>query len=748
MAKFARRAPAGRATVTGSNAGDTTAGDTTGGGPATPVQLQMAGDTAQVHDLTELRPQEIPVLRTLREPEPVGRAAIVGQVAAQLRAQTSVQLYGPAGIGKKAIARAVIRELSRDAVRGVELRPQLSQETTLTTVCEQLAGVFFHVNVASPAEEQLWAAARGIAALVVICDCELPASQVARLLATFPGCVFLLTSQHLTIGRAGAARPIEPLDRRAALTLVTQELGHDTAGLQQAQAEQACDLAAGQVQRLLLYAAFLRSTEWWPGHRPLPELTVAEVATVLAGGLSEPARQVLVALATFGAGVPPDLFPAVAGMAPLRPGGDLAVAAELLTARLVTEQGSEISITADANAAVRATWPPASAQIAAQRLLPLLVSGDAARPVSADLLVAVARQLAGRSEDAQLATRFIRAAAPAAMRARQTRAWVQLTALGLREARAAGSQPDLDYFLQEEHTRALFEGDRAAAAAAILELQSLPGAAPPPPVQARPPRGRVRRWLSAHSAAQIGVLTAITAVLAGGAFVASYKAATVHFGGPAAQLTGSQLEAALLPQSDFFRGRAGRTGRTGRTGRIPADNFSTGGSLVAGNPAAGRISCQLFGARMDNSRARRKASNLGLTAAVRRVDVRPAAATGSESPGTYGDYQEIYQRPEPARARDFFLDIQPCASRPPGAAVRSSGITHLSVGGDPAFTYTLTEVSGKSQLVTVERVLIALDGPDVFQLALQVSHLPRSALPSLAEQEQLMLKLIENVRTA
>ena len=737
MAKFARRALAGLVTVAGSNAGGTTAG-----GPATSVQLQMAGDTAQVHDLTELRPQEIPVLRTLREPEPVGRAAIVGQVAAQLRAQTSVQLYGAAGIGKKAIARAVIRELSRDAVRGVELRPRLSQENTLTTVCEQLAGVFFHVNVASPAEEQLAAAARGIAALVVICDCELPAGQVARLLATFPGCVFLLTSQHYTIGRAGAAREIEPLDRRSALTLVTQELGHDTAGLQQAQAEQACDLAAGQVQRLLLYAAFLRSTEWWPGHRPLPELTVAEVATVLAGGLSEPARQVLVALATFGVGVPPDLFAAVAGMAPLRPGGDLAVAAELLTARLVTEQGSEISIAADANAAVRATWPPASAQIAAQRLLPLLVSGDAARPVSADLLVAVARQLAGRSEDAQLAIRFIRAAAPAAMRARQTRAWVQLTAMGLREARAAGSQPDLEYFLQEEHTRALFQGDRAAAAAAILELQNLQGAAPPPPGR---PRGRVRRWLGAHSAAQIGVLTAITAVLAAAAFVASYKVATVHFGGPAAQLTGSQLEAALLPQSDFFR--AG-SAHTGRSGTIPDDNFSTGGSLVADNPAAGRISCQLFNARIDNSSARQEASKLGLTAAVRRVDVTPAAATDSESSGAYGDYQEIYQRPGPARARDFFLDIQPCASRPPGSTVRSSGITHLSVGGDPAFTYTLTEVSGKSQPVTTERVLIALDGPDVFQLALQVSHLPRSALPSLAEQEQLMLKLIENVRTA
>jgi len=130
------------------------------------------------------------------------------------------------------------------------------------------------------------------------------------------------------------------------------------------------------------------------------------------------------------------------------------------------------------------------------------------------------------------------------------------------------------------------------------------------------------------------------------------------------------------------------------------------------------------------------------------VDVTPAAASGSGRSGAYGDYQEIYQRPGPAGARDFFRDIQPCVSRPPGSTVRASGITRFSLGGDPAFTYTLTRVSGKSHAVTTERVLIALDGPDVFQLALQVSHLPRSALPSRAEQEQLMVKLIENVRTA
>ena len=120
MAKFARRVPASRPAGAGGGAGDAV-----GGGSTASVQLQMAGDTAQVHDLTELRPQENPVLRTLREPEPAGRAAIVGQVAAQLRAQTSVQLHGPSGIGKKAIARAVIRELSRDEIGRASCRERV-----------------------------------------------------------------------------------------------------------------------------------------------------------------------------------------------------------------------------------------------------------------------------------------------------------------------------------------------------------------------------------------------------------------------------------------------------------------------------------------------------------------------------------------------------------------------------------------------------------------------------------------------
>ena len=714
-----------------------TSSESAAGGFTIPVQLLMAGESAQVHDLTELRPQEIPALRTLSEPEPVGRATIVGQVAAQLRTRTSVQLYGPAGIGKKAIARAVVRELSRDAVRGVELRPRLSQENTLTTLYEQLAGVFFHVSVTEPTEEQLRAAADGITALVVIYDCELSADQVGRLLATFPDCVFLLTSQHLTIGRAGAAREIEPLDQRSALTLVTQELGHDPVGLQQAQAGQACDLAAGQVQRLLLYAAFLRSTEWWPGHRPLPELTVTEVATVLAGGLSEPARQVLVALATFSVGLPPDLFAAVTGLKPQRPGEDLRIADELLAARLVRERGSEVIITADANAAVRSTWPPASAPAAARGLLPLLTSGDAARPVSADLLVAVAQQLAGRSEDAQLATRFLRAATPAAMRARQTRAWIQLIALGLREAAAAGSQPDLEYFLQEEHTRALFQGDKEAASAAVVELLRLQRTELPPAVPARRPPGRLpgrlRHWLGAHSATQIGAMTAVTAVLAAGAFVAADKVVTaLHSGHQARQLTGTQLAAALLPQSGIVPGGQD----------MPGSGFTTGGALIPYDASARHVTCRILSSEAIIARPRQTARALGLTAGVRRAADTKTSGAGQD-PGDFVNVQQVLQSPGPDQAADLFQTMRSCAEQPPpGIAVH--GVASLSIGGDPAFTYTQTR-PGED---IADRVVIALDGPDVFELAFEEIGITTESLGSLSSQERLMGDLIARVREA
>jgi hypothetical protein len=432
-------------------------------------------------------------------------------------------------------------------------------------------------------------------------------------------------------------------------------------------------------------------------------------------------------------GVPPDLFAAVTGLTPQRPGEDLRIAAELLAARLVSERGSEVIITADADAAVRSTWPAVSAPAAARGLLPLLTSGDAARPVSADLLVAVARQLAGRSEDAQLATRFIRAAAPAAMRARQTRAWLQLIALGLSEAAAAGSQPDLEYFLQEEHTRALFQGDKAAAGAAVLELLRLQRTEPPPSVPVRRPPGRVRHWLGAHSATQIGAMTAVTAVLAVGAFVAADKVVTIlHSGHEARQLTGTQLAAALLPQSGILQGGQ----------NMPGSGFSTGDALVPYEASARHVTCHILYSEAIIARPRQTARTLGLTAGVRRAADTKTSGAGQD-PGDFVNVQQVLQSPGPAQAQDLFQAMRSCAEQPP-SGIAVSGVADLVIVGSPAFTYTQTRPGHD----IADRVVIALDGQNVFELAFEEIGITTESLGPLSSQERLMGDLIARVRRA
>lgn len=107
------------------------------------------------------------------------------------------------------------------------------------------------------------------------------------------------------------------------------------------QAEQAYAMAAGRTERLLLYAGFLKPSAGRPGREVQgldTSLEPLEQARILAAGLSEPARRVLTALNTFGAGLTPDYYAVVTGLpAESASGASLADAGrELIDAGLVT----------------------------------------------------------------------------------------------------------------------------------------------------------------------------------------------------------------------------------------------------------------------------------------------------------------------------------------------------------------------------------------------------------------------------
>lgn len=116
------------------------------------LQLRVQGEAAQYRAVAELTTRDVPVLGTFREREPVGRAEVIARVAAEIADGMSVQLHGAPGVGKKAVARAVIRQLATSPAppRGIEVPSPGGQPHTLDSVYEFLTGAFFTEVTFSP----------------------------------------------------------------------------------------------------------------------------------------------------------------------------------------------------------------------------------------------------------------------------------------------------------------------------------------------------------------------------------------------------------------------------------------------------------------------------------------------------------------------------------------------------------------------------------------------------------------------
>jgi hypothetical protein len=438
------------------------------------VQVRIVDGHAVAQAVTALEPREIPMLGTFAGSWPVGRDQIIGEVTAELATALSVQLYGAPGVGKKAIARAVIRRLAAgpNPVRGVALWPVGPQPHTLRSVYERLTHLFFTGTTFEPPQPRLRTAvaAAGLTAAVVIGDCELSSGDLGRLLGTFPACSFLLTSRHRTMFSSGVAHEVGPLSLDAAVELIAQESGQHPEALAGLQVAQAHHLAAGRTQRLLQHAAFRQLTG---GQSDV--VAPPEQAATLAGGLSGPAGAVLAALATFRTDVAPDCFAAVTGLpARFETGPGVAEAgAELQAAALVTRVGTAgggfaYRITPDALAAVSVLdWAPSSAMTAGRGLLQRLTGPDRVHPPpSPALLLAVAGRLHADGDDQQ-AARLIRAALPEVLRAGYVSDWLGLLRLGLETAGGAGRAADLAYFTGEDDTRRCLRGERPAAGTTV-----------------------------------------------------------------------------------------------------------------------------------------------------------------------------------------------------------------------------------------------------------------------------------------
>ncbi|WP_328382755.1 hypothetical protein OHS81_04825 [Streptomyces sp. NBC_00400] len=464
----------------------------------------------------------------LREPRPLraparadlfGRDELVAQTFRQLTEGTSVQLYGAADVGKKAIAEEVHRKLAAQGRRGHVLSPRTGETGTLESLYQRLTEAFFGKTFLRGVDETMLheAVAHVSDVHLTVFDCALSREDVARLMQTFSGCTFLFTSPYLTLPDTAAAHFVEPLTQAAAIKLLSSELGLTLGpvGLQNLQFDHAYRMAEGKPQRLRQYAEFIKGSDQWRARaareshdQPPPvdpdRLSPQHQAEALAVALSEPARSALVALATFGVPLTDAWFAPVTGDPQAADAGP-----ELYDRRLVTYSGGTYRITEDAFAAVRhQNWAPTAAATAAEGLTAGLAAKAAPPGPDPYLLLTVARAL----HDAQqwvLLSRLVRVAAPAALAAGRGQIALQLYMLGKIAATHGGMSKDLRYFVStEEQIRNLLKGDKLAVAAALAIL-----AAPvAPTAKIGSLFGYLAKLASANTAATAG--TAAVAVAA------------------------------------------------------------------------------------------------------------------------------------------------------------------------------------------------------------------------------------------
>jgi hypothetical protein len=432
------------------------------------IQLTADGlsQFGHIDNSVALRVREIPVQASSGRAEPVCRDEIISDVANSLSRGMNVQLFGTPGVGRAAIAEAAARRLGTAGIHWVELIAG-AEPHTLVSLYQRLVLVFFGMPWFEPEEAVLRAEVTraDLRALIVITDCDLPPGDLVRLLETFPGCTFLLTSrQHTLEHSAGEAYEVDPLTLGQTRELMSRVLGGEPAGLQNLQVDDAWRLAAGQVQHLLQHAAFLERSARRPGPALTSPVPLEEQVAFLITGLTEPARRTLIALATFGVPLEPSLFAPVTGL-PAAEGS----AAELLSAGLISPLGSAYQIVPDA-AKILLTGPERTDPLtAADGLILMLERLD---PPDPQLVLAVVRALRAAGHDVQV-SRLTRAAAPLALAAGQFDAWIQMAVLGAQSAASSSRRTDLEYFLNEQRTAALLRGDTVAAAAALAALTEL-----------------------------------------------------------------------------------------------------------------------------------------------------------------------------------------------------------------------------------------------------------------------------------
>lgn len=411
----------------------------------------------------------------------LGRDAERGTIAAAVVAQSTLQVFGPPGIGKSTLLRQAAYDVADEADGVIFLTA--GGRSHLDVPQEIFEGAY-DTSGFRPGPTELRRLLTGVRVCVVADDLVCSPDELLTILDAAPDAAFVLAAPDRELWGQGQTIELRGLSGEAALALVRREVGRDLSPSEHDAVVAEWRAGAGSPMRLLRTAASLaqqaplKAAHPDPGHaigtahvpqpprsdpRPVDDLPPRERDVLALLGYIAPASATV---------------PVIAALAGAHDLGRVSEAAEhLVRAGLADATGSaEAAYQIADDLAVRMAdrrFRRDSAALATA-LLAWIDAGATPADVAAhgDLVVALI-EAAVRDGHADLGTRLARAAAPLAALSLRWGVWRDVLTSGQAAATSSEDREAYAYFTHERGIRMLCLGQAAAAAAVLATAAGL-----------------------------------------------------------------------------------------------------------------------------------------------------------------------------------------------------------------------------------------------------------------------------------
>ncbi|MFF1682432.1 ATP-binding protein [Streptomyces sp. NPDC058256] len=432
-------------------------------GSTVTVLMQGQRPRPKRHDRVRLLPR--------RQGVPLGRDADLESIAAALRDGSTVQLWGPPGVGKSALLRHAAHTLTgeRDEMLFLDAARREPED-----LAQDMFEACYEAGGYAPSRTDLCRLMAGIEMTVYVDNAEYTAEQLRTLMDAAPDAKFVFAGRESSLlGTDGTARRLHGIGRAAAMELLARELGRPvTDAAEQATAAALWETASGMPLLLLRAAAVARLDPSGEAVLPKPG-RVEALLPPLFDRLDGPSLRALHLLATLDDA---ELAPVhIGALSETSDPSSLCEGLAELGLAQETERGYRVET--DVVPALRGLGglQPYSlerlctyfAQWATQPTTNAAQVADHARALE------VVAELAEQSGRADLAVQVVRAASPALARSLRFGVWGRLLDQGLPAAQRADDRQAQAYFTHEQGIRKFLTGNRAVAAVLLAEAAVL-----------------------------------------------------------------------------------------------------------------------------------------------------------------------------------------------------------------------------------------------------------------------------------